>query len=218
MLVTIAVELQLYSALGIDGEIQTWFLDGLVVLDHLTDLLAVLSITARGCGEYASVSVLLILGSTVWGVVITAGELLDDELEKKCSAFILSLFGCDCCQTPFWRSTAKKLVHHTEDVVMPFISLGGFIPFFSTMASWAESDPERSKQKDTLAAQIRVMRALVGSAPQFLLTFAYLFTQASAARWRLRSAARVSSDCHPNDVRVPSNAIRMPSEYHTIAI
>jgi len=71
---------------------------------------------------------------------------------------------------------SAKLVHHTEDVVMPFVSVGGLIPMLSAVASWSERDEERARQKDKLAAQVTIVRGVTGSAPQFLLTVAYLVT------------------------------------------
>ena len=254
---TIVVEFHMYALCGIEGDIQTWFLDMMVVLDHVrpapspncpspllsprghflsdgasqeptcaypfrtqlspgscvhnppvhdlsvhdrsvprasdgpcrstwgrpshtsrrspllqvTDLLAALSFWAHSHAGFAAASLWIIGAATTWGVVVTAGELLDDELERRCAAYISSLFAC---QSPFWQTLSAKLVHRTEDVAMPFISLGGLIPILGTMASWAEDDHRRQEEKDKLSAQIRALRGMVGSAPQFVLTLAYI--------------------------------------------
>jgi len=168
---TIVVEFHMYALCGIEGDIQTWFLDMMVVLDHVTDLLAALSFWAHGHAGFATASLWIIAVATTWGVIVTAGELLDDELERRCAAYISGLFAC---QSPFWQTLSAKLVHRTEDVVMPFISLGGLIPILGTMASWAEDDHRRQEEKDMLSAQIRALRGMVGSAPQFVLTLAYI--------------------------------------------
>ncbi|KOO35793.1 hypothetical protein Ctob_015493, partial [Chrysochromulina tobinii] len=191
ILVTVLVELRVFIVCAGEGEIQTFFLNLLVVLDHATDVLAMLSMTARGCGEFAFYSLIIIAISAAMGVLVTAGELLDDELEAKLAEIIISFFKFECCQTDFWKRVMEQLVENTEMVAMPFVSLSGLIPMLSTAASWVEHDAAasaddsetaathlgRAQQKKLLAAQVRMTRGLVGSAPQCILTFAYLLTQ-----------------------------------------
>jgi hypothetical protein len=134
---------------------------------------------------------IIIAISAAMGVLVTAGELLDDELEAKLAEIIISFFKFECCQTDFWKRVMEQLVENTEMVAMPFVSLSGLIPMLSTAASWVEHDAAasaddsetaathlgRAQQKKLLAAQVRMTRGLVGSAPQCILTFAYLLTQ-----------------------------------------
>lgn len=173
VLCTLLVEFRFHKLCGVEGDLKTWFLSTMVAIDHVTDILALFSFMAHGAGGFALWSFVAIAGSAVWGVVVTAGELLDDELEARCASFITSLFKCDS-ELQQWVSA--KLVHHTEDVVMPFVSVGGLIPMLSAVASWSERDEERARQKDKLAAQVTIVRGVTGSAPQFLLTVAYLVT------------------------------------------
>jgi precorrin-3B methylase len=78
------------------------------------------------------------------GVLVTAGELLDDELEAKLAEIIISFFKFECCQTDFWKRVMEQLVENTEMVAMPFVSLSGLIPMLSTAASWVEHDAAAS--------------------------------------------------------------------------
>ena len=176
LFLVLVVEFSVLNVCGFDGDIRTWFISCMVVLDHATDVLALLSFLAYGAFGFATWSFFIMLGSTIWGVVITAGELLDDELERRCAQWISSVLACD---SPFWQWLNAKLVHHTEDVVMPFVSLGGLIPILATLASAAETDLARSKDKDKLAAQATITRGLAGSSPQFILSAAYLSTTSS---------------------------------------